>query len=279
MEERYNVYFAGQVLDGCDLHGVRDKLAKVFNADQATLDKLFSGKAQLIKRNCDAATAQKYKEAMERAGAIPLVKLAASESITKITTTTHARTLTAAERIAALAAAPDTNLYSSAASGTASEAVHQEAAPGPGRIVLAPPGTEVLREEERAAPVTREVDTSGLAVDTAARRLSEEAPPPPAAPDTHHLSMADVGDTIPNLPVFTAPLSPVIDGLALSAPGTDFSDCAAPEPQALQLDLSALAILPTGTALLEERYSRLGFEDKELLAKSEGFSLENPISG
>ena len=74
MEERYNVYFAGQVLEGCDRSSVRDKLAKVFNADQATLDKLFSGKAQLIKRNCDKATALQYREAMERAGAIPIVK-------------------------------------------------------------------------------------------------------------------------------------------------------------------------------------------------------------
>ena len=91
-------------------------------------------------------------------------------------------------------------------------------------------------------------------MDTAAKRLSEAAPPPPVAPDTRHLSMADAGDIIPNLARFTVPLSPVTDGLALSAPGTDFSDCAAPEPPALQLDISALAVLPAGTALLEEQY-------------------------
>jgi hypothetical protein len=252
MEERYNVYFAGQVLEGCDRSSVRDKLAKVFNADQATLDKLFSGKAQLIKRNCDKATALQYREAMERAGAIPIVKRTDSQTVA--TATAPARTMTAAEKIAALAAAPDTNLYSSAASGAASQAVHQAATTEPGGLALAPAGTEVLREEERAAPIIREVDTSGLAVDTAAMRLSEEAPPAPAAPDTRHLSMGDVDDTIPNLPRFTAPLSPGIDGLALSAPGTDFSDCAAPKPPVLQLDLSALAILPPGTALLEERH-------------------------
>jgi hypothetical protein len=66
--------------------------------------------------------------------------------------------------------------------------------------------------------------------------------------------MGDVGATIPNLPRFTAPLSPSIDGLALSAPGTDFSDCTAPAPAALQLDLSALAMLPPGTAQQEERH-------------------------
>ena len=38
MEERYNVYFAGQVMAGFDARVVRDKLAKIFNADQATLD-------------------------------------------------------------------------------------------------------------------------------------------------------------------------------------------------------------------------------------------------
>lgn len=251
MEERYNVYFAGQVLEGCDLSSVRDKLAKIFNADQATLEKLFSGRAQLIKRDCDQATALQYREAMERAGAIPIVKLTDTAANNK---TAPVRTLTAAEKIAALAAAPDANLYSSGASGAALQTAHQAAADEPGGIALAAAGTEVLRAEERAAPLVREVDTSGLAVDTAAKRLSEEAPPPPAAPDTRHLSMGDVGDTIPNLPRFTAPLSPVIDGLALSAPGTDFSDCAAPEPPALQLDLSALDILPPGTALLEERY-------------------------
>jgi len=252
MEERYNVYFAGQVLDGYDRSSVRDKLAKVFNADQATLDKLFSGKTQLIKRDCDQATALQYREAMERAGAVPIVKLIDTAAAT--TKTAPARTMTAAEKIAALAAAPDTSLYSSGASGASSQALTQAAAPEPGGIALAPAGTEVLREEERPAPVIREVDTSGLAMDTAAKRLSEAAPPPPAAPDTRHLSMADAGDIIPNLPRFTVPLSPVIDGLALSAPGTDFSDCAAPEPPALQLDLSALAILPPGTALLEEQY-------------------------
>jgi len=251
MAERYNVYFAGQVLDGYDRSSVRDKLAKVFNADQATLDKLFSGKAQLIKRNCDQATALQYREAMERAGALPIVKLTDSETVA--TPPAPARTMTAAEKIAALAAAPDSSLYRSTASGAPSQAPQQAAAPEPGGIALAPAGTEVLREEERSAPIVREIDTSGLAIDTAATRLSEEAPPPPTAPDTDHLSIADAGDTIPNLPRFTVPLSPVIDELALSAPGTDFSDCAAPEPLPLQLDLSALAILPAGTARPEEQ--------------------------
>ena len=71
MDARYSIYFAGELLDGHDRATVRAGLAKLFNADEATLDKLFSGKAQMIKRGCDKATALKYKQAMERAGAQP----------------------------------------------------------------------------------------------------------------------------------------------------------------------------------------------------------------
>ncbi len=182
MEERFNVYFAGQVLDGHDLPNVRDKLARVFNADQQTLDKLFSGKAQLVKRDCDKATALKYKDAMERAGALPIIKVTETAAVTAAVTTKMppTRPLTAAEKIAALAAAPDANRYSSVASGTIPKSSRPSRTPAAevGGIVLAPPGTEVLRENERAPHIVREVDTSGLAVDTTATRLSDEPPPP-----------------------------------------------------------------------------------------------------
>ncbi len=255
MEERYNVYFAGQVLEGYDVRGVRDALAKVFNADQPTLDRLFSGKAQLIKRDCDKTTALKYQATMERAGAASMVKLSANGAVSS--NTPPARAMTAAEKIAALAAAPDANPYSSAVAGHGATAEREEATAESGGIVLAPPGTEVLREDERTHYVQREVDTFDLAVDTTAKRLSEEPPPPPAAPDTRHLTMGEVGDTIPNLPSLDAPLSPAIDGMSLTAPGTDFSDCAAPEQQATPRDLSALVVLPAGDPLLEAQYRKL----------------------
>ena len=69
MNKRFDVYFAGQILDGKDPDNVRANLAKLFKADDSTLDLLFSGKAYLVKRECDRDTALKYKKAMERAGA------------------------------------------------------------------------------------------------------------------------------------------------------------------------------------------------------------------
>jgi hypothetical protein len=257
MEERYNVYFAGQMKAGADPGTVRAQLAKLFNANQATLDKLFSGTPQLIKRDCDRATADKYQAAMDRAGAIPVIKRVEAAAAASAAAKSPAgqnnppsRPMTAAEKIAALAAAPDETRFRQAARDATPA---KPAQTDTGGIVLAPPGTAVLRESERSTPVIRDVDTSGLALDSTAERLSDVPAPPPAAPDTSHLSMGAVGDSIPNLPSHAAPLSPNLDGLALSAQGTDFSDCAAPEHEPLELDLSALAALPPGTATNEEQ--------------------------
>jgi hypothetical protein len=253
MEERYDVYFAGQMLAGHDPEQVRRQLATLFNADQKTLDLLFSGTPRLIKRGCDRATAQKYKNAMEQAGAAPIIARSGAQPGN---TGTAAKPWTTAEKIAALAAQPDDVRY---LGGTATATTDEQPpadALATASIGLAPPGTAVLREEERAAPQTREIDTSWLEVDTTATRLSEVPDPPDATPDTGHLSLAEAGATIPNLPSSATPLSPDTDGLVLSEPGADFSDCAAPEAPPPALDLSRLSTEPPGADILEERYRK-----------------------
>jgi hypothetical protein len=244
MEARYNIYYAGQIIDGHDAVTVRKNLAKVFNADEATLNKLFSGKAQLLKRDCDKDTALKYKSAMQTAGALPILR--------ELDTAPSDESVTAAQRIAALAAAAEPAATAAAADKAPTKAA--KPTEDSGEINLAPSGTEVLRENERAAPVIRDVDTSGIEIDTNTQRLSPEPLPPPAAPDTSHLDMGEVGDTIPNLPSDEALLSPNTDGLDLAPDGTDFSDCAAPPAAAPDLDLSALNVAPSGSTLLEDQY-------------------------
>lgn len=253
MEARYNVYFAGQLLDGQELPAVRANMAKLFNADEATLDKLFSGKAQLVKRDCDKATALKYKQAIEKAGALPVIK-AAEATPTPSPAAPADKPMTAAERIAALASAPDLSAQPQAAESEASpEPVDT---PSQDDIALAPSGTEVLRAEERAAPVASSVNTPDLDVDTSGERLSDTPPEPPAAPDTSHLSEAAVGELLPNLPSSTTALDPDTSGLSLSPDGTDFSDCAAPEPTAPELDLSGIDLAPAGADVIEPQYRK-----------------------
>jgi hypothetical protein len=238
----YTIYFAGEVIEGRDPAAVRKALGQLFRADEATLDKLFSGKAQSVKRNCDKATALKYKQAMENAGARPLIK--------QVEPPTE-RPLTAAEKIAALAAEPDAGTYADDDTGNVREET------GDGEFDIAEAGADVLKPEERAQPVKADIDTDSLDLDITATRLSEEPPPPPPSPDTSHLSMGKVGEDIPTLDTGIEPLSPDTDALCLSPEGTDFSDCAPPEPIPPAVDLSAIELAPEGSDVLEEKFRRI----------------------
>ncbi len=252
MEKRYNIYFAGEILDGRDSSSVRVALAKLFNANEETLERLFSGQAQLIKRECDKATALKYKQAMERAGARPLIKLAA-EAAAPAAPPAEAPSPSAAEKIAALAAAPDALRYRGPGDTPEREpAPAADSEPDTGSLDLCPDGTEVLRPEERATPSPVDIDTSGLSLDAAADRLSPEPPPPPASPDTSHLSLGEAGETIPTLASGLSPLDPDTSGISLAPEGTDFSDCAGKDAAASEPDLSGIELAPPHTEVLQD---------------------------
>jgi len=247
MNDTYNIYFAGEVLPDHDGADVRTRMAKLFNANDATLDKLFSGKRQLIKRDCDKDTALKYKQAMERAGAKPIIARAGETAGASDAPAAPAGTpnkpapepMSAAERIAAVAQGKDPNQPHAPAS-----------------LHLEPAGADVLRPDERAPQQAADIDTSGLSVDSTAERLSEASAPPPSAPDTSHISMGSVGEDIPTLDRGEAPPPPDTSGLDLTPEGTDFSDLSEREVEALDLDLSAIALAPEGSAVLDDAFRK-----------------------
>lgn len=261
MEARYNIYFAGALREGHELSAVRAAIASLFKADEATLARLFSGTRQLVKRDCDKATALKYKRAFESAGAVPIIQAAATQA-SAAAPGTASEPMTAAQRIAALAAAPDPGHRRQSSSGAApalSEKIDEKIAEPmaeSGSIQLAPEGTPVLLPQERQAPPERTVETPQLQLDTSGERLSATPTPPPPAPDTSHLSEGPVGELLPSLPASAAPLSPDTSGIALSPDGTDLSDCAAPAAAAPELDLSAIALAPVGADVLEAQYRK-----------------------
>lgn len=234
MSVRFDVLFAGQLLEGFDAATVRSNLGRLFKADEATLDKLFSGKPQILKRDADEATARKYQQALQNAGARPVLRPGAD---------------------AAGAATP-----------TATATADTDG------LTLAPPGTEVLGPRERAPEVAPAVAAPELDVAAAGERLGEPAPPAPPAPDTSHLTLGAVGDDIPGLPgVDPVPVS-ISPDLALAPEGGDLSDCAPPPAPTPDLDLSQLQLAAAGADVLEEQYrkrdtttppdtSRLSLED------------------
>ena len=72
--QRYNIYFAGELLEGFTREAVQENLLRLFNTDRRTVDALFSGQARLLKKHCDKATALKYQQAMRRCGAKPVIR-------------------------------------------------------------------------------------------------------------------------------------------------------------------------------------------------------------
>ncbi|MCW8956996.1 MAG: hypothetical protein OQL09_08940 [Gammaproteobacteria bacterium] len=70
----YEVAFSGGIADGADPAQVRANIGKMFKADEAKLNQLFSGNRVVIKKNIDQQTALKYQAAIKNAGAICEVK-------------------------------------------------------------------------------------------------------------------------------------------------------------------------------------------------------------
>jgi len=65
----YEIAFSGQLLPGARLEQVEANLTRLFQADAQRIALLFSGRRIVIKQNLDHAAVEKYRQAMERAGA------------------------------------------------------------------------------------------------------------------------------------------------------------------------------------------------------------------
>lgn len=187
------VVFRGRVIEGTDPVTVRANLAKLFNADAARIEKMFSGSAVVIKRGLDPEGAEKYRAALARAGAeVELVDLAR------------------AAPAAAAAQAP-----------TPSAAARVPAAPNvPPQVI---PAAFQQKDSPPAALEATMADAGETLVDY------QTLPAPDIATD--HLSVAEVGATlVEHQPVAEPDFD--LSGLTLDPPGTTIVEptrVAAPE--------------------------------------------------
>lgn len=160
MPERYQILYRGERLDGVSDAQLRDGLARLFKADDAVLDRLLSGRPQLLKRDCDRQTAEHYRQMMAKVGAIAILQ----------------RVEQGQEE---------------------DSAIPQESS---GDLSLAEPGTPVLRPEERGAPAAAAVEAPPLEVSAPGTQLADPPSAAPAPPDTSHLSVAEAGERLPGIP-------------------------------------------------------------------------------
>ncbi|WP_282339707.1 hypothetical protein [Pseudomonas sp. PS02288] len=66
----YEIAFSGRLMPGAQPDAVKANLARLFQADAQRIALLFSGRRMVIKNNLDEAAAEKYRVALERAGAL-----------------------------------------------------------------------------------------------------------------------------------------------------------------------------------------------------------------
>lgn len=67
---KYRVIFKGDIAKGRNLDDVKKDLASILNADTTKIEKLFSGKHIVIKRDADREICERLKNAFKRSGAI-----------------------------------------------------------------------------------------------------------------------------------------------------------------------------------------------------------------
>jgi hypothetical protein len=194
-DQLFEVAFSGQISDGANLEEVKARVGKMFNADDAKLAQLFSGKRIVIKKNIDQATAAKYKTALNRAGAECEISTTGGQAAPAQPAAPPPAAATPIAEPAATSAPPPTE-YESSYDG--------EVEPPPQTDPLGITGDQIEDLAASIAPVGSElqdeykqveepdIDITGFDIAPVGSDLSdskkEQEPPPP---DTSGLTLAD----------------------------------------------------------------------------------------
>ena len=94
----FDLYFAGKILAGENVDVVRQRVGKIFRADERTLQLLFSGTPVRIKSGVDQEAAIRYRVVLRDAGALLEIKPHRQADIT----TTPAKAAAAGENLTLL---------------------------------------------------------------------------------------------------------------------------------------------------------------------------------
>lgn len=199
-DPKYDIYFRGEILPGADAAQVKSAIAQIFKADAAKLAILFSGKVNTIKKSVDKATAAKYQQAFKKAGAKAVITQAKEEQSFEVPT---AAPVNAQQESAVKQAIADANWD------------------------VLPSGSDLLKPDERRDIPNVDIDTSSIKVVSPFAEIEVENKPIPPAPDTSHISVAEVGE--------------------------DMNPNKAPPATDLVLDLSSFSIAEPGAALTDEK--------------------------
>ncbi|MEP4548199.1 MAG: hypothetical protein ABJ000_18605 [Saccharospirillum sp.] len=208
-EARYDIYFRGDLLEGFYTDFVKADMAQLFKTDPARLEAFFSGKPQPVKLKVDRPTAAKYKAALEKIGAKPII-------------------VPMGEAIPAGAARPEASASTSQQQGSDAGPVNQPVTE-PDWTVL-PAGSDI-GEHRDIQPVS--VDTTNFSLaQTGATLVEHPERPTPVQVDISGLSLDEPGVTLVENPERPAPVQVDLSALSLDEPGVTLvdNDRTAPPP-------------------------------------------------
>lgn len=215
-EQQFAIVFRGRLMAGADPVQVRANFARLFNIEAARVEQMFSGQPVIIKKGLDLLSADKYKAALAKAGAIvdAIDMPADGAPNTPLPVAPVAKPMPVASPAAASPPAP--------------APVAPAAGVDPARTRSAPPAA--LRGTPNALSTT--LAEPGVV-------LIEARAVIPATIATEHLSMAAAGVRIVD---YTPPPAPQFDlgGLSLAEPGVVLVEPHQTPPA--QFDLSGLSL-------------------------------------
>jgi hypothetical protein len=154
--QQFDIYFSGQILEGQDPAEVRERIRRLFNAQDDQLQRLFSGEAVRIKGGVDEEEASKYRLAFREAGALLEIRVA--------------------EAAAASSPTP------------AAETRAQESDKDSGNLTLLPPNTGSLIDYAPEIEPREIPDISSMTLAPEGSTIDESEEPPAADIDTGNLT-------------------------------------------------------------------------------------------
>ncbi len=191
-EARYNIVFHGELVSGADPDQVRRNLAQLFKMEFDRVEKLFTGKPVVLKKEADQATAMKMRAALKKAGAECEMKALGGEEAPEQRQTQAAAT-------GAQTAPPTTERLSEA-----------DANSGDSQTGVAPPASATgvsMEDKPENLETVGTIRTGGTGfssefeVAPAGTELEESGTDEDSVnPDISHLSMAPPGTDLEQLP-------------------------------------------------------------------------------
>ena len=185
----FEVVFHGQVRPGVDVAQARARIGQLFQVGDQQLEVLFSGRRIVIKQGLDEAAAEKYRQAIERAGALCEVQPVGAVQAAPVASPVTPEPVSA---VAQPVPVPERAAVSSAGPVPRDEYMAAFVDVEAPNLPLAELGADMQDSYPDYAPLDINLSAFTLApVGSDLEQLSGQAPP--AAPDTSHLRVVDQG--------------------------------------------------------------------------------------